>query len=174
MKSFAIVAFAGAAVAFPQYEAAPVNSTSVAYSTPAVPSYVASASSSSAPSYQATTVQCSGPTEIPVGPSYHPHLQVCASAPSVELLIDSHSYPVSAPVGEYTPVPVVPSVPSVPSYPTSNGTTPAPPAGTAPPAATGTGSYTVPSPSAPVNFPGAGAKTGLSMLAVAGALAAFL
>lgn len=168
MKSFAIVAFAGAAVAFPQYEAAPVNSTSVAYSTPAMPSYVASASSSSAPSYQATTVQCSGPTEIPVGPSY---TYTYTGSESTTL---TFSYPVSAPVGEYTPVPVVPSVPSVPSYPTSNGTTPAPPAGTAPPAATGTGSYTVPSPSAPVNFPGAGAKTGLSMLAVAGALAAFL
>lgn len=43
----------------------------------------------------------------------------------------------------------------------------------APPPAAGTGSYT-PGQPAPSEFPGAAGKTGLSMLAVAGALAAFL
>lgn len=165
MKSFAIAAFAAVAVAFPQYEVAPAyNTTSVekpAYSTPAVPSYVAS-SSSAKYSYAATTVECSGPTEVPVGPSY------TFTYTGTETTTLTFSYPVSAPAGEYTPAPVAPS------YPTSNGTAPSVPAGTAP-AATGTGSYTVPSPSAPATeFPGAAGKTGLSMLAVAGALAAFL
>ncbi|KAL5435910.1 hypothetical protein PMIN06_004688 [Paraphaeosphaeria minitans] len=174
MKCFAIAAFAAVAVAVPQYEVAPpaYNTTSVetpAYSTPAVPSYAAS-SSSAKYSYSATTVECSGPTKIPVGPSH------TFTYTGTETTTLTFSYPVSAPAGEYTPAPVVPSVPS---YPTSNGTVPSAPAGTAPagtaPAATGTGSYTVPSPSAPATeFPGAGAKSGLSLLAVAGALAAFL
>jgi hypothetical protein len=68
------------------------------------------------------------------------------------------------------PVPTskAPEVPEVP-YPSSNGTAPAPvyPTGTGAPA---------PSSSAPVEFPGAASHMGASgaLLAVAGALAAFL
>ncbi|KAJ4347006.1 uncharacterized protein N0V89_010940 [Didymosphaeria variabile] len=176
MKSFAIAAFVAVAAAAPQYEVAPpaYNTSSAvetpAYSTPvAIPSY--SAASSSSVEYSATTVECSGPTEVPVGPSY------TFTYTGSETTTLTFSYPVSAPAGEYTPAPVAPSAPA---YPTSNGTVPSAPsasypAGTAPGAPSATGSYAVPSPSAPATeFPGAAGKTGLSMLAVAGALAAFL
>lgn len=173
MKSFAVAAFVAVAAAVPQYEIAPpaYNTTSVekpAYSTAVVSSSAYSvAPSSSKVEYHATTVECSGPTEVPVGPSY---TYTYTGTASTTL---TFSYPASAPAGAYTPAPVVPSAPA---YPTSNGTVPAPPAGTgspAPPPAAGTGSYT-PGKPAPSEFPGAAGKTGLSMLAVAGALAAFL
>lgn len=75
------------------------------------------------------------------------------------------TYAPSTPV--YTP-PVVPSAPA-PVYPSSNGTVPAPPAATgtqpAPPAGTT---------AAPPAFTGAASKMGVSLLGVAGVLAAFL
>lgn len=175
MKSFAIAAFVAVAAAAPQYEVAPpaYNTSSAvetpAYSTPvSVPSYAASSSSVE---YSATTVECSGPTEVPVGPS---HTYTYTGTEKTTL---TFSYPVSVPATGYTPAPVAPSAPA---YPTSNGTVPSAPAasypaGTAAPKPSGTGSYTVPSPSKPATeFPGAAGKTGLSLLAVAGALAAFL
>lgn len=175
MKSFAVAAFAAVAAAFPQYEVAPpaYNSTSAvetpAYSTPAIPSYSAAPSSSAEYSTSATTVECSGPTEIPVGPSY------TFTYTGSETTTLTFSYPVSAPAGEYTPAPVAPSAPA---YPTTNGTVPSAPAasypaGTAAPSPSGTGAYTPGTP-APTEFPGAAGKTGFSMLVVAGALAAFL
>jgi hypothetical protein len=179
MKSFAIATFAAVAVAFPHYEVAPVyNATSSSVEVPGYSTPVAS--SSSKVEYSATTIECSGPTEVPVAPGY------TYTYSGSETTTLTFSYPVSPPAGGYTPVPVVPTevpsvpteVPEVPSYPTGNGTVPQPPAGTAapaPPSPTGTGSYTVPSPSAPApEFPGAAGKSGLSLLAVAGALAAFL
>lgn len=164
MKSFAVAAFVAVAAAFPQYEVAPVNSTSVAYEAPSSSSagYVASTSSAE---YQKTTFECSGPTEVPVAPGY---TYTYTGSSSTTL---TFSYPVATPPAGYQPTPIAPA-PSAPAYPTSNGTVPAPPA---PPAGTG---YTPgkPAPSSPPTeeFPGAAGKTGLSMLAVAGALAAFL
>jgi hypothetical protein len=104
--------------------------------------------------------------QVPVGPSY------TFTYTGTETTTLTFSYPVSAPVGGYTPAPVAPSAPV---YPTSNGTVPSAPAGTAAPtpAPSGTGAYTPGTPS-PTEFPGAAGKTGLSLLAVAGALAAFL
>ncbi|KAJ4303783.1 hypothetical protein N0V90_002684 [Kalmusia sp. IMI 367209] len=174
MKSFAVAAFVAVAAAVPQYEVAPpaYNSSSVAYSTPvySTPSIPEYSASSSSVEYSATTVECSGPTEVPVGPSY------TFTYTGTETTTLTFSYPVSAPAGGYTPAPVAPSAPA---YPTSNGTVPSAPApsypaGTAaPPAPSGTGAYTPGTPS-PSEFPGAAGKTGLSMLVVAGALAAFL
>lgn len=124
MKSFAIAAFV--AVAAAQYDVAPpAYNTSSAVETPVystsveVPSYSAAPSSSSSAEYHATTVECSGPTEIPVGPSY------TYTYTGSETTTLTFSYPASAPAGEYTPAPVVPSVPV---YPTSNGTVPSAPA----------------------------------------------
>jgi len=170
MKYFAVAAFV--AVAAAQYDVAPpsYDTTSVVvpvYSTPSVPEYSASVSSVES---STTTVECTGPTEIPVGPSY------TFTYTGTETTTLTIPYPVSAPVGGYTPAPVVPSAPA---YPTSNGTVPSAPApsypaGTAaPPPPAGTGAYTPGNP-APTEFPGAAGKTGLSLLAVAGALAAFL
>lgn len=130
MKSFAVAAFVAVAAAVPQYEVAPpaYNTTSIekpAYSTPVeVSSAYSAAPTSSKVEYSATTVECSGPTEVPVGPSYTFTYTGTASTTL------TFSYPVSAPAGEYTPAPVVPSAPA---YPTSNGTVPAPPAGTGSP-----------------------------------------
>lgn len=172
MKSFAVAAFVAVAAAVPQYEVAPpaYNSTSSVetpvYSTKVEePSYSAAPTTSSV-EYHATTIECSGPTEVPVGPSY------TYTYTGSETTTLTFSYPASYPVGEYTPVPVVPSVPV---YPTGNATVPAPPATGAPAPPTGTGSYTTPSnPPETSLFPGAAGKTGLSMFAVAGALVAFL
>jgi hypothetical protein len=159
MKSFAVAAFVAVAAAFPQYEAAPVNSTSVAYEpTSSSAGYGASTSSAE---YQKTTFECSGPTEVPVAPGY---TYTYTGSSSTTL---TFSYPVATPPAGYLPTPIAPA-PSAPAYPTSNGTAPAP----APPAGTAPG-YTPGKPE-PSEFPGAAGKTGLSMLAVAGALAAFL
>lgn len=175
MKSFAVAAFV--AVAAAQYDVAPpaYNTSSVVvpvYSTSVTPGYSASESvgysaSSSSVEYSATTVECTGPTEVPVGPSY------TFTYTGTETTTLTFSYPVSVPAGHaYTPAPVVPSTPA---YPTSNGTVtsapvPSYPAGTAAPSGTG---YVTGKPS-PSEFAGAAGKTGLSLLAVAGALAAFL
>jgi hypothetical protein len=109
--------------------------------------------------------------QIPVGPSY----TFTYTGTSTTTL--TFTYPISAPAGGYTPAPVAPSAPV---YPTSNGTVPSAPAASYPagtaaptPAPSGTGAYTPGTPS-PTEFPGAAGKAGLSMLAVAGALAAFL
>jgi len=61
-----------------------------------------------------------------------------------------------------------PAAPPAPVYPTANGTAPAPPS-----YPTGTGAPTTGAPT-PTEFPGAAGKAGLSLLAVAGALAAYL
>lgn len=123
MKSFAIAAFVAVAAAVPQYEVAPpAYNTSSAVETPSYSTPVP------VPSYAATTVECSGPTEVPVGPSY------TFTYTGSETTTLTFSYPVSAPAGEYTPAPVAPSAPA---YPTSNGTVPSAvpsyPAGTAVP-----------------------------------------
>jgi hypothetical protein len=131
MKSFAIAAFVAVAAAVPQYEVAPpaYNSTS-AVETPAYSTKVEEPAYSAAPvpttssvEYHATTIECSGPTEVPVGPSY------TYTYTGSETTTLTFSYPASYPAGEYTPVPVVPSVPV---YPTGNATVPAPPATGAP------------------------------------------
>jgi hypothetical protein len=101
------------------------------------------------PGYE-TTIYCEGPTTIPVGPSY----TITVTEPT--------SLTITYPVGpSYTPAP------PKPVYPSSNGTAPYP---------TGTAAPTQPSgTAAPTEFPGsATGRAGLSLLAVGGALAAFL
>lgn len=155
MKSFAaIAAFVAAANAYAyNYTAAPVYETTI------VSEY--------------TTV-CPGPTEIPIGPS-----STITVTEATTLTITNCpctiSKPVSTPAASvpagssvYTPAPVAPSS-AAPYYPSGNASVPAVyPTGTS--ASTPAGTST-PSPS---EFPGAAGKAGLSLLAVAGALAAFL
>ncbi|CAI6334627.1 unnamed protein product [Periconia digitata] len=158
MKSFAaIVAFAAAASASAVY--APINSTVPAppvYSTTVVPQYTTVCSAGATVSYGPSSYSTvSKPTTLTI-----PNYTIVTPVPLPSAPVESKPVP-SAPV--YTTAPA----PSAPVYPTANGTVPAPPAptGTAPGA---------PGASAPPNFPGAAGKTGLSLLAVAGALAAFL
>jgi hypothetical protein len=77
-------------------------------------------------------------------------------------------------VSTYVPAHPTTVISGVPSYPTSNGTIPGAPA----PYPTGTGAPGVPTTGpatpTPTEFPGAAGKAGLSLLAVAGALVAYL
>lgn len=158
MKSFAAVA---ALVAVANAYAYNTNTTS----TPVAP-----------PTYETTTVShfttvCAGPTEIPVGPSS----TITVTEATTLTVTDcpcTLTYPVMPTEVPSTYVPVHPTTaaPPAPVYPTSNGTVPAPPAPVYP---TGTGAPTTGVP-APTEFPGAAGKAGLSLLAVAGALAAYL
>jgi hypothetical protein len=155
MKSFAAVAaFVAAANAYAY------NTTSVA-----PPAYETITTS------EYTTV-CPGPTEIPIGPS-----STITVTEATTLTITNCPCTITKPVaptetpGYTPPAPVAPSSAPAPYYPPGNSSAPYVPA----PTATGvpTSVYPTGTPS-PSEFPGAGAKTGLSLLAVAGALAAFL
>ncbi|KAF2687898.1 hypothetical protein K458DRAFT_414969 [Lentithecium fluviatile CBS 122367] len=152
MKSFiAVAAFVAAANAYAY------NTT-----TPVVP-----------PVYETTTVSdyttvCPGPTEIPVGPSS----TITVTEATTLTITDcpcTITYPVVPTTAPEVPTtyPVIPSS-VAPVYPTANGTVPAPvyPTGTSVPTTTGA--------PAPTEFPGAAGKAGLSLLAVAGALVAYL
>jgi len=150
MKSFAAVAaFVAAANA-------------LAYNTTAPPTYETITTS-------AYTTVCPGPTEIPIAPG-----STITVTEATTLTITNCPCTITKPVETptYTPAPVVPSS-AAPYYPPGNSsaTVPVPvpaPSGTAPTSVYPTGT---PSPS---EFPGAAGKAGLSLLAVAGALAAFL
>jgi hypothetical protein len=73
----------------------------------------------------------------------------------------------------YAPAHPTTVVPGAPAYPTGNATVPTYPSGTG--AAPGTPSGTAPgAPSTPTEFPGSAGKAGLSLLAIAGALVAYL
>jgi len=161
MKSFAAVAaFVAAANA---YAYLPINTTSVA-----------------PPVYETTTVSsteivCPGPTEIPIGGGS----TITVSTSTTLTITDcpcTFTYPVvptEVPEVPSTYVPGVPTsaVPAPPTYPTSNGTVPVAPA----PYPTGTAAPTTGAPApGPTEFPGAAGKAGLSLLAVAGALVAYL
>lgn len=147
MKSFAAVAaFVAAANAY-------------AYNTTAPPTYETITTS-------AYTTVCPGPTEIPIAPG-----STITVTEATTLTITDCPCTITKPVEtpSYAPAPVVPSSAPAPYYPPGNSSSTAPaPSGTAPTSVYPTGT---PSPS---EFPGAAGKTGLSLLAVAGALAAFL
>lgn len=137
------------------------------------------------PAYETTTVShfttvCPGPTEIPVGPS-----STITVTEATTLTVTDCPCTLTYPVAP-TETPAVPEVPSsapvyptsapvvpttaAPVYPTANGTAPVVPPPSYP---TGTGAPTTGAPT-PTEFPGAAGKAGLSLVAVAGALAAFL
>jgi hypothetical protein len=153
MRSFAVVASFVAAA----------NAYAYNYTTPAAPVYVTTVVS------EYTTV-CPGPTEIPVGPSS----TITVTEATTLTVTDcpcTVTYPAES-TPAYTPpayTPVAPSSSPAPYYPSGNASVPVYPTGTTAPT-TPAGTST-PSPS---EFPGAAGKAGLSLLAVAGALAAFL
>jgi hypothetical protein len=166
MKSFTAVA---ALVASANAYAYAVNSTSLAYETTIV---------------STISTVCEGPTEIPVGPSS----TITVTGHTTVIVTDcpcTLTYPVApttapaapssyAPSESSSEAPAVPTTaaPVAPVYPTgSNGTAPAAPTGSG--AAPTTGAPTTGAPT-PTEFPGAAGKAGLSLVAVAGALAAFL
>lgn len=177
MRSFAVIGFAAAANAA-AYGYPTVNTTSVAPPTyPAVSSPAGYPVSvvSSAPVYKTTVVTglstVCGPTTLSVGTKTY------TVTKSTTIVDKDCVYTTSYPAVKPTPEPVKPSsaVPNKPSappvvvpYPT-NGTAPAPPAGTAPPAAPP--ASTKP---APPQFTGAAAQTGAALMAIVGAVAAFL
>ncbi|PVH96354.1 hypothetical protein DM02DRAFT_659259 [Periconia macrospinosa] len=159
MKSFAAIFFAAAASAA-VYQPVAINSTTPAppvYKTTVVPQY--------------TTV-CEAGATVTYGPSSYSTVSkhTTLTVPSYTIVTPVPTAPVESKPATSAPyTPVKPSdKPVAPVYPTSNGTAPAAPlpTGTAAPGAPGS----TPAPA----FPGAAGKTGLSLLAVAGALAAFL
>lgn len=131
------------------------------------------------PTYETTVVSeyttvCPGPTEIPIGPG-----KTITVTESTTLTITNCPCTISKPV--YTPAPSSPAyTPAPPVYPTSSPAPYYPPGNSSAPyvpAPTGTGVPTSVYPTStptPSEFPGAAGKAGLSLLAVAGALAAFL
>jgi hypothetical protein len=191
MRSFAVVAgFAAAANAYaygypaqnstsPAAPAYPAVSTPAGYPVPSPPAYGVS---SAPPSYTTTTIKglttiCPGSTTLTVGTKTY------TVTKSTTIIDNDCEYtttipvkptpipgkPSSAPVVKpsVTPVAGTPAVgtpPAVP-YPSKNGTVPTYPVGTAAP------SSTKPPPS---QFTGAAAQTGAAMLAIVGAVAAFL
>jgi hypothetical protein len=190
MRSFAVVAgFAAAANAY-AYGYPAANTTSVAppvyqVSTPAgyaVSSAPAYGVSSAPPAYHTTTIKglttvCPGSTTLTVGTKTY------TVTKSTTIIDNDCEYTTTIPV-KPTPVPgkssapasvpakpssvVVPpahGTPVVPVYPSKNGTAPTYPVGT------GVPTSTRPSPS---QFTGAAAQTGAAMLAIVGAVAAFL
>jgi hypothetical protein len=141
------------------------------------------------PVYETTVVSeyttvCPGPTEIPIGPG-----KTITVTEATTLTITDCPCTVSKPV--YTPAPseapskgpskvpttpiytppVVPGSSAVPYYPSGNASVPVVPAPTGTPPPSVPSGTSTPKPS---EFPGAAGKAGLSLLAVAGALAAFL
>ena len=194
MRSFAVIAGLAASANAYAYGYPAVNETSSAPSYPAVstpagyPVYNAPSSSAPAygaypvsskapeyPSYTTTTVKglttvCPEPTTVTYGTKTY------TVTKSTTLVDDDCEYTTTVPVKPHpTPVkpssayPVKPSAPApppvAPVYPSKNGTAPTYPV------ATGTPTSTKPAPS---QFTGAAAQTGAAMLAIAGALAAFL
>jgi hypothetical protein len=198
MRSFAVVAgFAAAANAY-AYGYPAYNTTSVApptYETSKAPEYPAYPASSSAPGYPAypvsskapeypsyttTTVKglttvCAEPTTLKVGTKTY------TVTKSTTIIDNDCEYTTTVPV-KPTPTPVKPSsapvkpssVPVVPvvsskppvvPYPSKNGTAPTYPVATGVPTS---------SKPAPPQFTGAAAQTGAAMLAIVGAVAAFL
>lgn len=127
------------------------------------------------PVYETTTVSdyttvCAGPTEIPVGPSS----TITVTEATTLTITDcpcTITYPVAPTTAPEVPSTYVPVVPSsvAPVYPTANGTVSA--SSVYP---TGTSAPTTAAPVSPTEFPGAAGKAGLSLLAVAGALVAYL
>lgn len=196
MRSFAVVAGFAAAVnayAYPAYNATssvapPSYESSKA---PEYPAYPASSSvgypsypvSSKAPEYgyTVTTVKtlstvCATPTTLKVGTKTYTvtksttiidnDCEYTTTVPvkSTPAPVKPSSAPVVKVSSVYTP-PVVSSKPVVVPYPSKNGTAPTTPV------ATGVPTSTKPTPS---QFTGAAAQTGAAMLAIVGAVAAFL
>lgn len=189
MRSFAVIAGLAAAANAYAYGYPAQNSTSVAppsYETSKAPAYPVSSQPaygaypvssapgyavSAPPTYTTTTVKglttvCEGPTTISVGTKTY------TVTKSTTLIDDdcvyTTSYPVKpTPVVGKPSVPVVPviSTPAVVPYPSKNATVPTYPVGTAAPTS---------SKPAPPQFTGAAAQTGAAMLAIVGAVAAFL
>lgn len=131
------------------------------------------------PVYETTTVNeyttvCEGPTTIPVNPTS----TITVSESTTLTITDcpcTITYPVKPthapeePQEPEHPIHTEPAVPAPPKpvYPSGNATAPVYPTGTAAPT-------TPEQPVTPTEFPGAAGKAGLSLLAVGGALAAFL
>lgn len=176
MRSFAVIGFA-AAVNAAAYGYPAQNTTSVApvYQAPSSQAgYVAPSSAVGYPAYTTTTIKglttvCNGPTTISVGTKTY------TVTKSTTLVDNDCVYTTTVPV-KPTPTPVKPSSapvvppvysskPPVVPYPSKNGTAPTYPV------ATGVPTSTKPSPS---QFTGAAAQTGAAMLAIVGAMAAFL
>jgi hypothetical protein len=204
MRSFAVVAgFAAAANAYAYGYPEAVNSTSVAppvyaVSTPAgypvstpvgypVSSAPAYGASSAPPSYTTTTIKglttvCPGSTTLTVGTKTYTVTKSttiidndCVYTTTIPVKpTPGAGKPSSVPAGKPSGTPAVgtpivgtPSVGTPPAvlYPSKNGTAPTYPVGTGAPTST------KPSPS---QFTGAAAQTGAAMLAIVGAVAAFL
>lgn len=176
MRSVAVVAGLVAAANAMAY-----NYTAPPYETPSAPSYETPSPSAYPPVYETTVVSeyttvCPGPTEVPIGPG-----KTITVSESTTLTITDCPCTISKPVytpgpspPAYTPgSPAPPAYTSAPYYPPANSSAPyvpvPPPSGTGVP----TSVYPTGTPS-PSEFPGAAGKAGLSLLAVAGALAAFL
>lgn len=196
MRSFAVIAGLAAsanayAYGYPAYNetssapAYPAVSTPAGYpvygapssSAPAYGAYPVSSKAAEYPSYTTTTVKglttvCPEPTTLKVGTKTY------TVTKSTTIVDDDCEYTTTVPV-KPTPTPVKPSSvpapvkpssavappPVHPVYPSKNGTAPTYPV------ATGTPTSTKPAPS---QFTGAAAQTGAAMLAIVGAMAAFL
>jgi hypothetical protein len=177
MRSFAVVAGFAAAANAMAYGYPAQNATSVAPPTyPAVsspagypvvssPAGYPASTPAGYPSYTTTTVTglttvCPTPTTLTVGTKTY------TVTKSTTIVDEKCEYTTTVPV-KPTPTPVKPSsvAPPVVPYPSKNGTVPTYPAGT------GVPTTTKPAPS---QFTGAAAQTGAAMLAIVGAVAAFL
>jgi hypothetical protein len=190
MHAFAVLAFAASASAAAVYgEYAPAaNSTVVApvyaASTPAgyaMSSVAAYPVSSKAPEYSTSVVHglttvCSEATTLTVGTKTYVATKPttiidndCTYTTSIALVASTPvaGKPISAPVAHASSVAAIGTPPAA-LYPSKNGTAPV-----YGPGATGTSAPTGTKPSAS-QFTGAAAQTGAAMLAIVGAVAAFL
>lgn len=176
MRSFAVIAgFAAAANAYaygyPAYNtsSSAVESSSSAYETKYTPVPVSS-KYEEAPAYttkvvtELTTV-CPEPTTITYGTkTYTVSTSTTLTITDCPCTVTEPAKPTKTPVhSSYAPPPYHPA-----PYPSQNSTKPHVPAGP-----TGTGYPTTTKPTSP-EFTGAAAQAGVGLLAVAGALAAFL